>query len=159
TQTLRIARGDRVAYLGYNSPEMLVLLFALSRLGAILVPLNWRLTAAEHRTILEDCRPKWIFCGAEFESHCKALPVPIETAAEARKPELQGSDTDDLLIVYTSGTTGAPKGAVLTQSALYWNGLNSIYAHDLQPSDHVLTALPMFHVGGLNIQTLPALQA
>jgi fatty-acyl-CoA synthase len=53
-----VERGERVAWLGYNSPEMLVLLFALARRGAILVPLNWRLTAAEHRAILEDCRPK-----------------------------------------------------------------------------------------------------
>ena len=148
-----------MAWLGYNSPEMLVLLFALARLGAILVPLNWRLTAAEHRTILEDCTPRWIFCDPEFESHCRKLPVPIGTFAKIEDPRLQGQDSDDLLIVYTSGTTGTPKGAVLAQSALLWNGCNSIHAHDLRQSDHVLTALPMFHVGGLNNQTLPALQA
>ena len=152
-------RGDRVAWLGYNCPEMLVLMFALARLGAILVPLNWRLTAAEHRTILEDCRPRWIFCTPEFESHCKDLQVPIGTFTRTERPELQGNDADDLLVVYTSGTTGKPKGAVLTQSALLWNGFNSIHAHDLTRQDHVLTALPMFHVGGLNNQTLPALQA
>ena len=61
TATLDVCKGDRVAWLGYNNPEMLVLLFALARLGAILVPLNWRLTAAEHKAILADCAPKWIF--------------------------------------------------------------------------------------------------
>ena len=152
-------KGDRVAWLGYNCPEMLVLLFALARLGAILVPLNWRLTAAEHRTILADCTPKWLFCDSEFESHCKSLSVPLGSFTKVENPRLQGNDSDDLLIVYTSGTTGTPKGAVLTQSALLWNGFNSIHAHDLRRSDHVLTALPMFHVGGLNNQTLPALQA
>ena len=152
-------KGDRVAWLGYNSPEMLVLLFALARLGAILVPLNWRLTAAEHRTILEDCKPRWIFCTEEFESHCKSLPVPLGKFQRKEEQELNGNDSDDLLIVYTSGTTGTPKGAVLTQQALLWNGFNSIHAHDLGRADHVLTALPMFHVGGLNNQTLPALQA
>ena len=111
-------KGDRVAWLGYNRPEMLVLLFALARLGAILVPLNWRLTAAEHRAILADCTPKWIFCDAEFEAHCKDLGVPIGKLIETGDSELQGDDADDLLIVYTSGTTGKPKGAVLTQSAL-----------------------------------------
>jgi fatty-acyl-CoA synthase len=158
-RSLDVRKGDRVAWLGYNCPEMLVLLFALARLGAILVPLNWRLTSAEHRAILEDCRPRWIFCTQEFASHCKDLPVPIGTFTRNENPELPGRDSDDLLIVYTSGTTGKPKGAVLTQSALLWNGYNSIHAHDLGQSDHVLTALPMFHVGGLNNQTLPALLA
>jgi fatty-acyl-CoA synthase len=154
-----VRKGDRVAWLGYNCPEMLVLLFALARLGAILVPLNWRLTATEHRAILEDCKPRWLFCDSDFESHAKNLPVPIGKILRNENQELHGSDSDDLLIVYTSGTTGKPKGAVLTQSALLWNGYNSIHAHDLRQSDHVLTVLPMFHVGGLNNQTLPALQA
>ena len=160
TRSLRVSKGDRVAWLGYNCPEMLVLLFALARLGAILVPLNWRLTAAEHRTILEDCAPRWIFCDRDFEVHGKDLGIPLGSMEERKSdPQLAGADSDDVLIVYTSGTTGKPKGAVLSQSALLWNGFNSIHAHDLSQSDHVLTALPMFHVGGLNNQTLPALLA
>lgn len=138
---------------------MLVLLFALARLGAILVPLNWRLTAAEQRAILADCTPRWIFCDQEFEAHSRPLGIPLGDLAAGSNPELKGSDSDDLLIVYTSGTTGRPKGAVLAQSALLWNGYNSIHAHDLSQADHVLTVLPMFHVGGLNNQTLPALLA
>ena len=63
-----------------------------------------------------------------------------------------------LLIVYTSGTTGHPKGAVLRQDALLWNAVMSQHMHDMTAEDHVLTVLPMFHVGGLNIQTTPALQ-
>jgi fatty-acyl-CoA synthase len=63
-----------------------------------------------------------------------------------------------LLLVYTSGTTGRPKGAVLRQEALLWNAVMSQHMHDLTASDHVLTVLPLFHVGGLNIQTTPALQ-
>ncbi len=160
TNSLQVTKGDRVAWLGYNSPEMLVLLFALARLGAILVPLNWRLTAAEHRIILADCSPKWIFCDSEFEVHCRDLGIPVgHNEKNDYFRNIEGSDNDDILIVYTSGTTGKPKGAVLTQSALLWNGFNSIHAHDLSQSDHVLTALPMFHVGGLNNQTLPALLA
>jgi fatty-acyl-CoA synthase len=138
---------------------MLVLLFALARLGAILVPLNWRLTAVEHRTILADCSPKWIAFDKDFESHAGGLGILALKKNSFQKTEYNGTDADDLLIVYTSGTTGRPKGAVLTQSALLWNGFNSIHAHDLGQSDHVLTALPMFHVGGLNNQTLPALLA
>jgi len=138
---------------------MLVLLFALARLGAVLVPLNWRLTAAEHKVILQDCSPRCLFAGPEFEQHANQLGIPIAKPGAQSNPEIEGADDDDVLIVYTSGTTGTPKGAVLTQSALVWNGFNSIHAHDLCQSDHVLTALPLFHVGGLNNQTLPALLA
>ena len=159
TRNLDVEKGDRVAWLGYNSPEMLVLLFALARLGAILVPLNWRLAAAEHRAILEDCTPKFIFSDDEFKEHAGNLNVAAGTLTAGSNAECSGRDEDDVLIVYTSGTTGRPRGVVLSQSALLWNGFNAIHAHDLSQADHVLTALPMFHVGGLNNQTLPALLA
>ncbi len=67
--------------------------------------------------------------------------------------------TSPLLIVYTSGTTGHPKGAVLRQEALIWNAVMSQHMHDMTAQDHILTVLPLFHVGGLNIQTTPALAA
>ncbi|MGE5638907.1 MAG: class I adenylate-forming enzyme family protein [Clostridia bacterium] len=153
-KSLDVGRGDRVAYLGFNDPKMLVLLFALARRGAILVPLNWRLTAAEHKQILADCTPHRLIVGEEFAAR-KADLQWVDGKTNPQAPG--GQEEDDALIVYTSGTTGKPKGAVLTQAALVNNALNSFYAHDLQPEDHVLTALPMFHVGGLNIQTLPAL--
>ena len=160
TRSLQVAKGDRVAFLGYNDPLQLVLLFALARRGAILVPLNWRLTLAEHKEIVADCAPRWLFCGSEFGAHAQQLGVPLGRLQEdGAAPEPAGGEDDDALIVYTSGTTGKPKGAVLTQGALVWNALNSFHAHDLTAADHVLTALPMFHVGGLNIQTLPALFA
>jgi len=160
---LGIRKSDRVAFLGYNNPEMLVLLFALSRLGALLVPLNWRLTANEHRVVLADCSPAALFFESEFAEHAAGLPVAAKVRLGEALPEadplIAGDDADEMLIVYTSGTTGTPKGAVLTQSALLWNAFNSIHAHDLGQSDHVLSPLPMFHVGGLNNQTLPALLA
>ena len=159
TRGLDVAKGERIAWLGYNSPEMLVLLFAAARRGALLVPLNWRLAPAEHGAILADCEPKFLFSDADFREQAAALnvaPGRLEAKAEAPAP---GGEDDDVLIIYTSGTTGRPKGAVLTQAALVWNALNSFHAHDLSAKDHVLTALPMFHVGGLNIQTLPALLA
>jgi fatty-acyl-CoA synthase len=72
----------------------------------------------------------------------------------------QGGDEDSpLLLCYTSGSTGAPKGVVLTQRAIQWNAVNSTHMHDLTSADRVLTTLPMFHVGGMNIQTTPALHA
>ena len=157
SRTLDIEKGDRVAWLGYNSPEMLVLLFALARRGAILVPLNWRLTAAEHRTILENCRPKSFFFDSDFEVSAGAFGIPAGKAGKKFDSKFEGSYDDDILIVYTSGTTGKPKGAVLRQSALLCNWRNSIDANDLTSDDHVLSVLPHFHAGGLNNQTVPAL--
>ena len=160
---LAIAPGDRIAYLGYNEPALLVLLFAAALRNGIVVPLNWRLAPGEHRRILADCAPRALYYGAEFEAPAGALGIPaastraLPSADEGRLEP--GNGERDLLIVYTSGTTGAPKGAVLTQSAIVWNARNSFHAHELGAEDHVLTALPMFHVGGLNIQTVPALLA
>jgi fatty-acyl-CoA synthase len=159
TRALSLRKGERVAWLGYNHPDMLALLFAAARLGAILVPLNWRLTPAEHAAILRDCSPRVLFCDADFAPAARDLTVPLGDWGDKGAASLLGADEDDLLIVYTSGTTGRPKGAVLQQRALLWNAYNAIHAHDLGQHDHVLTALPMFHVGGLNNQTLPALVA
>ena len=175
---LKVARGERVAYLGYNSPDILVLLFALARIGAMLVPLNFRLAPPEHQGILEHSGAEWLFAEAGFFPHGDtrraALPgLTLLSLDGARDDWLDwsamqtaeplagasGRDADPVLIVYTSGTTGKPKGAVHTQSGLIWNAINSTHYHDLTSRDHVLTVLPMFHVGGLCIQTLPALHA
>src|SRR5262249_57966390 len=86
-----------------------------------------------------------------------SLAAVLEAASgDGRNPHVDTSSP--LLIVYTSGTTGRPKGAVLRQEALVWNAVMSQHMHDMTAADHVLTVLPMFHVGGLNIQTTPALQ-
>jgi fatty-acyl-CoA synthase len=159
TRALEVAKGERIAWLGYNHPDMLVLLFAAARRGALLVPLNWRLTVAEHRTILQDCRPRWLFADRAHAPAARELGIPLGSLEAPAGAAAAGTDDDELLIMYTSGTTGTPKGAVLTQAALLCNGYNSIHAHDLGQTDHVLSALPMFHVGGLNNQTVPALLA
>ena len=173
---LGIGRGDRFAYLGLNRPEMLILLFAAARLGAMMMPLNWRLAAPEHAYILHDGSAKVLFVDDDFAEHaaaleidrdaCAIVPLAGEGALASLMRNASGDDhnphvdlSSPLLIVYTSGTTGRPKGAVLTQDAVQWNAVNSTHMHDLTAQDHVLTVLPMFHVGGLNIQTTPALHA
>jgi fatty-acyl-CoA synthase len=172
-----INRGDRVAILSLNRPDYLVLLYACARLGAMLVPLNWRLAAAELTFILSDASPKLLLLeqafagiltelettlsdmrlvGLDFESRAVSFNALSQSSAKlAPDPDVDLSCP--LLIVYTSGTTGRPKGAVLTQQALFWNGVMSQHMHALTANDHVLTVLPFFHVGGLNIQTTPAL--
>jgi fatty-acyl-CoA synthase len=172
---LGVGRGDRVAILSLNHPDYLVLLYACARLGAMLVPLNWRLAVPEQVFILADASVKALVVenafAAVIEPLRQALPdvhiVGLDFApsfddllgagsGDGRNPHVDLSAP--LLIVYTSGTTGRPKGAVLRQEALVWNAVMSQHMHDMTAADHVLTVLPLFHVGGLNIQTTPALQ-
>jgi fatty-acyl-CoA synthase len=172
---LGVGRGDRVAILSLNHPDYLVLLYACARLGAMLVPLNWRLAVPEQVFILRDASVKALIVEKGFadvvEPLKQALPdihvigldfVPsfddllAAGNGDGRNPHVDLSAP--LLIVYTSGTTGRPKGAVLRQEALVWNAVMSQHMHDMTAADHVLTVLPLFHVGGLNIQTTPALQ-
>ena len=175
---LGVGRGDRTAFLGFNSPDMLALMFASARLGAMLVPLNWRLAPPEHRFILDNSGARVLFCEPEFLEGADAFLPPdcrlvamggpdgdggefeafASSAPEDAVDPLAGAD-DPLLIVYTSGTTGRPKGAVLNQNAITFNAVNSVAMHDMTSRDIVFTNLPMFHVGGLNIQTTPALHA
>jgi fatty-acyl-CoA synthase len=177
SQDLGIGAGERVAHLGYNGPDLLVLLFACARLGAILVPLNWRLAEPEHHFMLADAGVAAAFVEPDFLGHagrlrdavpdCRFVAYgPAATgwlshddamAASRGGAPRTGDHGSPLMLVYTSGTTGQPKGAVLAQKALFWNAVNAIHANDLINGDHVLTNIPMFHVGGMNIQTVPAL--
>jgi len=173
-----VSHGDRVAILSLNRPDYLVLLYACARLGAMLVPLNWRLAVAEQIFILSDASAKVLLLEQAFAEILpaleKSLPdtsivgldfVPVRGSAfDALLTQARGDGRNPhtnlscpLLIVYTSGTTGRPKGAVLRQEALLWNAVMSQHMHGLTSGDHVLTVLPFFHVGGLNIQTTPAL--
>lgn len=175
---LGVNRGDRVAILSLNRPDYLVLLYACARLGAMLVPLNWRLAVAEQLFILSDAAAKVLVLEQAFDALLPALAekLPDTTAVGFDFAPARGGTWDNLLdqargdgrnphtdlscpllIVYTSGTTGRPKGAVLRQEALLWNAVMSQHMHGLTSDDHVLTVLPLFHVGGLNIQTTPAL--
>jgi fatty-acyl-CoA synthase len=161
-----VRRGDAVAWLGMNHPAALVLLFACARLGAMFAPLNWRLAPPEHARVLADCPPKLLFAEASFRDHARAIGGAVAAADPAmleadagRAPARAGDEDSPLLLCYTSGSTGAPKGVVLTQGALAWNAVNSSHMHDLTSADRVLTTLPLFHVGGMNIQTTPALHA
>ena len=174
-------RGSCVAYLGVNSPEMLALLFACARLGLLFMPLNWRLAGPEHRQILEHCPPSLLFVEPQFIGQTdafKATLAPLTAVtfgqaqpgwlgyddflarAEGPAPHDPGLDpATPLLICYTSGSTGKPKGVLLSQDALAWNAANCADMHDLKLADRILTTLPLFHVGGLNNLTTPALQA
>ncbi len=156
--------GDRIAWLGLNHPAQIALLVALARLGGVLVPMNHRLSPAEWGALIDDCAPTLLVHDEHFADAARALRVPcmpvsaLDEPAEAGKiTAIAGAESRPVLLVYTSGTTGRPKGAVHTQGNLLANMAIAAQVQALAPADAVLTVLPLFHVGGLCIQTLPAL--
>lgn len=162
-----IRRGDRVAYLGANHPAYLETLFASGVLGAVFVPLNTRLAAPEIAYQLDDCGAQ-VLIHAREQAHLvgEATQVTIEVGpayedllAEACPTPLdEPVSPDDLcLIMYTSGTTGRPKGAVLTHANLTWNSINVLVDLDLAADDRALVCAPLFHTAGLNMLALPVL--
>ena len=161
-----VARGDRVAVCALNHPEIVILLLASARIGAIFLPLNWRLSPPEIGYIVADAGPKLIFADAAHapifdDIACKAEVLPLaglpELRASVQAAPITGADDDEALLVYTSGTTGRPKGAVLSQAAIRANAAMSRHMYDLTTEDRSLVFLPLFHVGGINILLLPTL--
>lgn len=144
-----IGHGTAFGWLGHNSVAMLAALFACARLRARFVPLNWRLAAPELKAIAAHAGLAAWHADAGFDALADVDPQPLppETAH------------DDLLLVYTSGTTGEPKGALHTQAAMLANVDAAIDAQGLDESTRALAVLPLFHVGGLCIQVLPTLMA
>jgi fatty-acyl-CoA synthase len=148
-----VGRGHIVAWLGYNSWDMVATLVACHRIGAVLLPLNWRLAAAELGQIVRHAQASHLMGTPELASLAEAVVAQGGLHAGPAEGLLPG----DLLLVYTSGTTGTPKGAVHTAAGMQANALAAIAAQHLSARDRVLSVLPLFHVGGLCIQTLPAL--
>lgn len=167
-QQAGVRTGDRVAWLGFSHPGQLVLLWALARLGAVFAPLNHRLSPAEWQSVLDDCAPVLLVhdriwhdqAQALGSRQCRVLPVEqLWQSATAAQPVPAPDVTRPVLLVYTSGTTGQPKAAVHTQAMLLANMAIASHVQAITGQDVVLTVLPLFHVGGLCIQTLPALAA
>ena len=164
-----VRAGDRVAWLGLNHPDQLALLFAVARLGAMLAPLNFRLAPPEWDAVLADCTPRCVIHDAAWAGAARDLAqrhgmaahgvdAPDGMTAQAMDAPVDAQALP-VLLVYTSGTTGTPRGAVHTQGNLLANMAIAAQVQGMTPADTVATALPLFHVGGLCIQTLPALYA
>jgi fatty-acyl-CoA synthase len=165
-----IAAGDRVAFLGPNHPAFLEALFAAGLLGAVFVPLNTRLTVPELRFQLDDSGAA-LLLGVRQDSAlvaelAAAVPVlPAEgpeyealLAASAAEVPSAAVGLDDLcMIMYTSGTTGRPKGAMLTHGNVTWNSLNVVVDVDLAGDEVTLVSAPLFHTAALNMTCLPTL--
>jgi fatty-acyl-CoA synthase len=176
---LGLKSGERVGVLSYNCVEFLELIMAAAKLGLILVPLNWRLTARELAFILNDSSAETLFFDADLLDLVEDLGedttlnqyiaigdrnIPgIETYdsilsakadAEPQVDVIPDLDTPHI-IMYTAGTTGRPKGAILSQGASFWNVLNLDVSMDFTSRDRNLVVLPMFHIGGIGLFTLP----
>ena len=171
--------GDRVATLLKNGIEFVETYFAIAKLGAVMVPVNWRLVAPEIRYILNDSGATALVFDADFDeiagvlqNECgdsapvnswlrvdngKAAPGPwcldhdrLLAAGRPEEPPIGATDDDNLFIMYTSGTTGHPKGVVHSHDGMLWSQLTSMATSDMRGDDRFLLPLPMFHVGCLN---------
>lgn len=166
-----VRKGDRVAILATNELEYVFLFFALQRLGAILVPVNFRLTQREVDHIITDSSPKLILFQEAYREIVENLPTSAKPAnlllqgenSFAAKLEkttheeysFNSSENDPVMILYTSGTTGSPKGAILTYKMLFWNSINTTLRLNISQSDCTVIFLPFFHTGGWNVLTTP----
>ena len=161
---LGLKPGDRVATLARNCPEQVAVFFACAQAGLILVPLNWRLMAAELAYQIGDSDPAVLLTDPALEalgkeaalSACRVESLLTEPAPAEAAPEVAVSGEDPLLILYTSGTTGRPKGAVLTHANCFWTNLSLDRTAEITGGDVVLQVLPQCHVGGWNVQPLLA---
>ncbi|WP_405657327.1 o-succinylbenzoate--CoA ligase [Streptomyces sp. NBC_00079] len=167
-----VRRGDRIAYLGPNHPSYLETLFAAGTLGAVFVPLNTRLAGPEIAFQLADSGAKALVYGSSHAGLVAGLPgstdvrAYVEVGAEYEEALASASaervdepvvPDDTCIIMYTSGTTGRPKGAMLTHGNLTWNAINVLVDTDLIADERALVSAPLFHTAGLNMLTLPVL--
>lgn len=174
-----ISRGDRVAVLAENNTNFFEAQFACWKLGAVLVPLNWRLALPELEYIANDSSPMLIIYDDAFTENATKLAevcnithrvswgtgatdgqvAAYEDLLAAHQPKAGAeSCTHDaiLTIMYTSGTTGSPKGAIITQGMTFWNAVNCVEFYGISEDMKNLAFLPLFHTGGLNVFANPA---
>ncbi|MFF8610483.1 long-chain fatty acid--CoA ligase [Streptomyces sp. NPDC015346] len=177
-RALGVERGDRVAYLGPNHPAFLETLFASGALGAVFVPLNTRLTAGELAYNLTDSGSTVLVHAPELDGPAGAAAAEAGVRHRITVGEgdagtlgyeglIAGGGTEPLdeavtasdpcMIMYTSGTTGRPKGAVLSHANIVWNSLNVLVDTDLAGDEVTLVVAPLFHTAGLNMTCLPTL--
>ncbi|MCF8079158.1 MAG: acyl--CoA ligase [Desulfobacterales bacterium] len=175
-----IKKGDRICCITANTVEYIDLFTAAARIGAMLCPINYRLSVSEVIKIISDAGPRILICDAEFIETAQAIggektsiekivcygtPETVsfqglddflEDSPESA-PEISGDSEDVLLLLYTAGSTGKPKGVPLKQTNLFFNAMNWIIDLGITRADYTLTVIPLFHIGGHMLWTLPHL--
>jgi fatty-acyl-CoA synthase len=169
---LGVARGDRVGWLGDNHPAFLETLFAVAKLGAVFAPVNHRLPAATVGAVLDDYAVKMVIVEdstATFEVPAGVCAVHIRdggsgesyddliAGARADRAETRVDPDDVCIMPHTSGTTGSPKGVMLTHANVTWNVINMLSVVDLRSDDVTLALAPLFRTGGIGVNVLPLL--
>ncbi|MBX9886376.1 MAG: AMP-binding protein [Flavobacteriaceae bacterium] len=168
--SLNIHEGDRVAVLAEHGPFYLVLFSACQRLGAILTPLNYRLSQAEIGDLVADCRPSLLIYSKAQQAkiNFEVVNIPFYDVSELtaifkREEEpafvikKEVKESNPLFLFYTSGTTGMPKGVLYTNKMMFWNSLNTSMQLGITFKDSTINALPPYHTSGWNIFITPLL--
>ena len=150
-----VESGDRVAILSHNAPAFYALLFACAKISAIMLPLNWRLSAREIAAIIADGKPSVVLASDKLAyllpGDCDA-PVPLAMLEELPASAIRETSPDPdatAVILYTSGTTGQPKGAMLSHRALGYSARIAPHAWDFDAASVNLVGMPLFHIGGI----------
>ncbi|TCS96575.1 class I adenylate-forming enzyme family protein [Hazenella coriacea] len=169
----QVGKGDRVALLCKNSAAMVTIFLAAAKIGAVTIPLNWRLSGEELRYIINDCEPKVIFYDESFSSQVYPLQyIPfierfvqigvgqqpaqylfesVLQEHEGNEPQINAGGNDPIMIIYTSGTTGRAKGVVISHGSL-WTGVNGTLSFlDWRAGDRFLSVSPLFHISGVGL--------
>jgi fatty-acyl-CoA synthase len=174
TRELGLVRGDRVAILAHNHPLFFQLMYACVRTGIILVPLNFRLAPSELAGVLNVCRPRLLLFAEEFRAVADGLtwggdpgvsaPVRLdvgrlaaseEASCEAAGPWQGARMEEPVLLLFTSGTTGLPKAAIIPARQIFWNAVNTGLAFELTGRDSTVLYTPLFHTGAINVLGTP----
>lgn len=170
----KIKKDDRIAIYSKNKSEHVILFLACIKLGALLVPLNFRLMPRELNILINDANPKLFFYDEEFNDHIPKLSSIdkiefVNTLDEITKFLFDNNiksdfassqiitEDDAVMILYTAGTTGLSKGVIITHKMLFWNSINTGLRLDLHSSDHTQSFAPFFHTGGWNVLFTPFL--
>lgn len=165
-KSLGVQGGDRVAVLANNHVETIFLFFALQRLNAILVPINFRFAQSEVNYVMRDSGAKILFYEEEYSEIANAQEVQIVPMNELSERANNGLGFDKVYpfeshfqsackILYTSGTTGFPKGVVITHKILFWNSINTTMSLNITSNDRMISFLPLFHTGAWNVLLTP----
>lgn len=170
-EEMGLQAGDRVAVLSEYRLEYIILLGAAMKLGVTLVPLNYRLSAGEITYMLTNCKPQAVIYEEKYHDliNHNQLVITHQISMRTLSHDLNknGSihdykskelpDDHPLFILYTSGTTGFPKGAIYTYEMALWNALNTKIRLDITSRDHTVICMPPFHTGGWNVLLIPFL--
>ena len=163
-----LSKGDRIAVLAENTMEHVLLFCAAQKAGYVLVPLNFRLATPELQYLVSDSEPHVLFASADYRDTAKDLgtEAPVVSLGEvdpvigSASGKMGGDDPDlddPLMILYTSGTTGRPKGTIIPHEMLFWNSVNTELRLNLTAEDRSFNAAPFYHTGGWNVLLTPFL--